>query len=180
MSSFGASSVAEVVLFEAGSSAPVEGLVTRFRLLMAAQRNRPGRPQTSLRNASRSADHLEHRVDRAVAAADLQRAFDRAGDELFGQQDRGEGIAALGQVGGDRGGKDAAAAVSVRGCDARGLKLDELGAVEEVVDRLLLIGVASLDDGDPGPKRYEIACGLAAFVESPDRSTEKHLGLGDV
>src|ERR1700730_11208802 len=87
MSSFGASSAAEVVLSEAGSSAPVEGLVTRFRLLMTAQLNRLWRPQTSLRNAPRSAHHLEHRVDRAVAAADLQRSFDRAGDELFGQHD---------------------------------------------------------------------------------------------
>src|SRR5258708_13420328 len=99
MSSFGASSAAAVALSSgAGWSGPAAGLVTRFRLLMTAQLNRPRRPQPSFRAASRSADDLEHRVDRAMAPSHLEGGFDRAGDELLGQEHRPGGIAALRQL----------------------------------------------------------------------------------
>src|SRR5258708_35003071 len=99
MSSFGASSAAAVALSSgAGWSGPAAGLVTRFRLLMTAQLKRPRRPQPSFRAASRSADDLEHRVDRAMAPAHPEGVVERAGDGVLGQEQRRAGIAGLGPL----------------------------------------------------------------------------------
>src|SRR5450756_1833564 len=93
-----------------------------------------------------SIDDLEHGVHRTVTTAHLQRPLDRPRDELLRLVHRRQGIAAPGKTRRDGRGEDAAAPVGVRRRDTWRLEFDELSAVEIVVDCLLLIAVAALDD----------------------------------
>src|SRR4030081_1906181 len=131
-----ASSAALLSSAAAGLSAPVEVLprLARFRLLMTPQLNPPQDPQPPLSDQPRSTHDLEHRVDRTMPSADLQRVLDRPCDELLGLVHGGQRVGALGGGGGGLRREDPAASVSVRFADSRRLELDELSAVVVVVD----------------------------------------------
>ena len=68
-----------------------------------------------------------------MTAAHLERLLDCRGDELLRLVHRCQGIASFGEPSRDGRGKDAAAAVGVRGCHPWRLKLDKLRAVDAYV-----------------------------------------------
>src|ERR1700674_4803897 len=122
----------------------------------------------------------EHWVDRTVPAAHVERALDRPRDELLRFVHGGQGVTALGQRRGDRRREDAATSVGVRRVDSRRLKLDELDAVEIVVDGELVVCVATFEDRGTRTKRDEVLRGLAALSERANGPAEQHLSLGKV
>src|SRR5215470_12020981 len=108
-----------------------------------------------------------HRVHRAVAVADLQRAEDGPADEHLGVEDGARHGAAPGESGGDRRAERAPAAVRVARVDALAGEPRHLDAVEEHVVRVVP-GVPALDDGGPAPERDQVDGGLLALVSRRD------------
>src|SRR5207302_4975584 len=109
-------------------------------------------------------------VDRAVAVAELERGRDGALDERLGGGDRLGHVAALRELGCDRGREHAAGAVRVAGRDPPGSKLDQLAAVVEEIDRLLLSrGMPALQHHGGGAEIAQSDSRVPPYLDRPRR-----------